>query len=44
MIMREVDLPVKVERDPLTAVARGTGIILEQLDSLRKVLEGSSNF
>ena len=43
VIMREVDLPTKVERDPLTAVARGCGIILEQLDSLKKILEGSSN-
>jgi len=43
VIMREVDLPTKVERDPLTAVARGCGIILEQPDSLKKILEGSSN-
>ena len=28
-------LPVRVAKDPLTAVARGTGVFLEQLDLLR---------
>lgn len=28
-------LPVRVAKDPLTAVARGTGVFLEQLDQLR---------
>jgi len=34
----ETKMPVKVIDDPLTAVARGTGIILEDLDKLREVL------
>ncbi len=35
VIAEETLLPVRVAKDPLTAVARGTGIFLEQLDSLR---------
>ena len=34
----ETKMPVKVIDDPLTAVARGTGIILEDLDKLKEVL------
>jgi rod shape-determining protein MreB len=34
-----VDLPVTVAEDPLTAVARGTGIILDNLDLLKQILE-----
>lgn len=34
----EVKIPVHLAEDPLTAVVRGTGIILEDLDSLRDVL------
>ncbi len=34
----EVKIPVRIIDDPLTAVVRGTGIILENLDSLRDVL------
>ena len=43
IVAKETGLPVRVADDPLTAVARGTGIVLEQLDSLKNVLEGSSN-
>ncbi len=35
---KEVKIPVRLADDPLTAVVRGTGIILENLDSLRDVL------
>jgi len=34
----ETKIPVKVAEDPLTAVVRGTGIILEDIDALRDVL------
>ncbi len=35
VISEETGLPVRVAKDPLTAVARGTGVFLEQLDKLR---------
>ncbi|PIS13331.1 MAG: rod shape-determining protein [Candidatus Tagabacteria bacterium CG09_land_8_20_14_0_10_41_14] len=34
----EMKIPVHLAEDPLTAVVRGTGIILEDLDSLKDVL------
>ncbi|MFH1021882.1 MAG: rod shape-determining protein [Planctomycetota bacterium] len=39
VISKETGLPVKVADDPITAVARGTGVVLEKLDLLHKVLE-----
>lgn len=38
LIERETRIPVRVAEDPLTAVVRGTGIILEDIDKLRDVL------
>ena len=38
IIERETRMPVRITDDPLTAVVRGTGIILEDLDMLRNVL------
>lgn len=38
-IAQETNIPVRVVDDPLTAVARGTGIILEDLDTLAPMLE-----
>jgi rod shape-determining protein MreB len=38
LLEKETRIPVHVADDPLTAVVRGTGIILEDLDSLREVL------
>lgn len=38
LISEQTDMPVRVMDDPLTAVARGTGIILENLDELKDVL------
>ncbi|MEK7643324.1 MAG: rod shape-determining protein [Patescibacteria group bacterium] len=38
LIERETRIPVHVAEDPLTAVVRGTGIILEDLDVLKDVL------
>ncbi|KKT42328.1 MAG: Cell shape-determining protein MreB [Candidatus Giovannonibacteria bacterium GW2011_GWA2_44_13b] len=38
LIERETKMPVYMAEDPMTAVVRGTGIILEDIDSLRDVL------
>ncbi|MEA3273166.1 MAG: rod shape-determining protein [Patescibacteria group bacterium] len=37
-ISEQTETPVKVMEDPLTAVVRGTGIVLEDLDNLKEVL------
>lgn len=37
-IAAATNIPVHVVDDPLTAVARGTGVVLENLDSLRKTI------
>jgi actin-like ATPase involved in cell morphogenesis len=31
-------MPVRVAEDPLTCVVRGTGIVLEEMDTLNRVL------
>lgn len=38
LIMETTDLPVHIAEDPLTAVVRGTGMILEDLDYYKSVL------
>ena len=38
LIQEETHIPVRVAEDALTAVVRGTGIILEDIDSLKDVL------
>ncbi len=38
ILERETKIPVTLSEDPLTAVVRGTGIILEDIDSLKDVL------
>jgi len=38
LLENEIKIPVYVAEDPLTAVVRGTGIILEDIDNLREVL------
>ncbi|MDO8565522.1 MAG: rod shape-determining protein [bacterium] len=38
LIENEINIPVHVPADPLTAVARGTGIILEDLESFYDIL------
>ncbi len=38
LVENEINIPVYVAADPLTAVARGTGIILENLEAFRDVL------
>lgn len=43
LITHEVRIPTKIAEDPLTSVVRGTGIILEDLPSLKDVLTPSAN-
>ena len=43
LLERETKMPVYLGEDPLTAVVRGTGIILEDLDNLRDVLIEDEN-
>ncbi len=38
LIAKETKIPTKVIDDPLTAVVRGAGMVLEDLDSLREIL------
>src|SRR3990167_7928992 len=42
LISHEIKLPVKIVDDPLTAVARGCGFVLEQIDKLKEVLVETS--
>jgi rod shape-determining protein MreB len=41
VIYRETGLPVRIAKDPLSAVARGTGEILSQLSLLKDILASS---
>ena len=38
LIHEETKIPVRVAEDPLTAVVRGTGIILEDIESMKNML------
>jgi len=38
LIEKETKIPTKIVDDPLTAVVRGTGIVLEDINKLREVL------
>jgi len=38
LLQRELNIPVHIAEDPLTAVVRGTGIILEDLENFREVM------
>lgn len=38
LIARETKMPTQIIEDPVTAVARGAGLVLENLDELREVL------
>jgi len=38
LLAKETKIPVKVIEDPMTAVVRGAGLVLEELDSLHEVL------
>jgi rod shape-determining protein MreB len=37
-IAASINIPVSVVDDPLTAVARGTGVLIEDFDRLRGIL------
>ncbi|MFA6534471.1 MAG: rod shape-determining protein, partial [Patescibacteria group bacterium] len=43
VISKITQIPVRVADDPLTCVARGTGLILEDLDNLKDLLIPSTN-
>jgi len=43
VIAQETGLPVRIDPDPLTAVARGTGIFLENLDRYSKAIESEED-
>jgi rod shape-determining protein MreB len=38
LVSHETMMPVYVAEDPLTTVARGTGLVLEELDTLKRVV------
>jgi rod shape-determining protein MreB len=38
VVANHTEIPVRLMEDPLTAVVRGTGIVLEDIESLREVL------
>lgn len=42
LIHKEIKIPVHIIDDPLTAVVRGTGIVLEDLDNLKDLLVSSA--
>lgn len=44
MISRETNMPVYVCEEPLSAVARGTGKVLENIDILRRVLRNPRRY
>jgi len=42
-IYKAVGIPVRIADDPMTCVAKGTGIILEHLDELKDTLESGED-
>ncbi len=38
LVADQTEMPVRMMEDPLTAVVRGTGIVLEDIESLREIL------
>jgi len=42
LVSEETGLPVSVSDDPLTAVAKGTGIVLQEMDTLARAVRSSS--
>jgi rod shape-determining protein MreB len=42
-IRKEIDVPVRVAEDPLTCVARGTGLVIENLDKFKDALESDED-
>ena len=42
-IRKEIDVPVRISEDPLTCVARGTGLVIENLDKFKDALESEDD-
>ena len=42
-LSQETGIPVRVPDDPMTAVAKGTGAVLERLDQLKAILESDED-
>ncbi len=42
-IRKEIDIPVRIAEDPLTCVARGTGLVIENLDKFKEALESGED-
>ena len=42
LIKQETKIPIHITDDPLTAVVRGTGIVLDDLDNLKEILASST--
>jgi rod shape-determining protein MreB len=42
LLSEETGLPVTVAEDPLSAVANGTGIVLQEMDTLSRAVRSSS--
>jgi rod shape-determining protein MreB len=42
-IRKEIDVPVRIAEDPLTCVARGTGLVIENLDKFKDALESDED-
>jgi rod shape-determining protein MreB len=42
-IRKEIDVPVRIAEDPLTCVARGTGLVIENLDKFKDALESDDD-
>ena len=43
LVQEEVKMPTKIIEDPITAMVRGAGMVLEKLDQLREVLSQTEN-
>ena len=42
-IRKEIDIPVCIAQEPLTCVARGTGLVIENLDKFKDALESEED-
>ena len=42
-IKKEIDVPVRISDEPLTCVARGTGLVIENLDRFKDALESDDD-
>ena len=42
-LRKEFDIPVRIAEDPLSCVARGTGLVIENLDKFKEALESDDD-